>query len=149
MQIYLMTRGKDSEIAQWAKWMATRHMPLKMTKPDGTVIEPLMECLLRPIQLWEFVCPKEYLDIVTNSFGLYRTGNPFMSGYNINPKMFALRKLLGAKEIPEPKPEFDKDGKKLPPSKFLLPYEEFKNINVLGIGYRDEGEISELTHERI
>lgn len=140
MQVYLMTRGKDSEIDQWIKWMSTRYLPLKIKKADGTVTEPLMECMLRPIQLWEFVFPKEYLDMVTNSFGLYNPGNPFISGYNINPKLFALRKLLGCKPIPEPKKEV---------GTLLLPYEAFKNINVLGIGYREDGEISELKHEAI
>jgi hypothetical protein len=97
--------------------------------------------MVRPIQLWEFVFPKEHKDLVVNSLNLHSKSSPFTAGgYNINPKLWALRKLLGAKPFEEP---INKE------EKMMLPYERFKNINVLGIGYVEDGEIAELKHERI
>jgi hypothetical protein len=61
-------------------------------------------------------------------------------GFNIDPKIWALRKALGAEKIPEPK---DKE------SIMFMPFNRIKNINFLGIGIREDGEISERTHERI
>ena len=144
MQSYFITRGKYEEVETFIDWLRHTFMPLKMTKADGTFTYPMMECMVRPVQLWEFVYPREHHDMVVNSLGLYPTGNMFYQDtkhpYNINPKLFVLRKLLGAKPFTEPVNKNEK---------MMLPYERFKNINILGIGYVEDGDIAELTHERI
>ena len=140
MQSYFITRGKYEEVETFIDWLRHSFLPLKITKGDGTATYPMMECMVRPIQMWEFVYPREHHDMVVNSLGLYSTGTPFFTGgYNINPKLWAIRKLLGAKEFEKPKTA----------DKMLLPYERFKNINILGIGYVEDADMAELTHERI
>ena len=140
MEAFFLTRGKDDEVATLQKWLSTVCLPLEMTKGTGEKFSQVMECQLRPVQLWSFVFPKEYKDVVVNSLGLYQEGNMFMSGYNINPKLWALRKLLGAKEFTKP---LDLNAK------LNLPYPRWNNVNLIGIGYREDGEIFEFKHERI
>lgn len=145
MQAYFMTRGKIDEVQHFIDWMKTRFMPLMVKHPNGTITNDiLMECQLRPIQLWEFVFPKEYLDLVTNSLDLANKNTRFLTGgYNINPKLYALRLMLGAKEFETPK---DTN------SKMPLPYERWRDVNILPIGYREDAEITEPNgdvHERI
>ena len=141
MQSYFITRGKYEEVDIFITWLRCQVLPLLMKQGDGSTITRPMECVVRPIQLWEFVHPREYKDLVANSLGLYSQGSPFRTGgYNINPKLFVLRKLLGATPFEEPKDKI---------TKLMLPYERFKNINILGIGYTDDGDITQLKTERI
>ena len=145
MQSYFLTRGKYEEVETFIDWLRHSFLPLKMTKPDGSVVNPMMECIVRPIQLWEFVYPREHHDMVVNSLRLYSEGSPFFhptpdkTSYNINPKLWAIRKLLSAKPFEKPTTA----------DKMLLPYERFQNINILGIGYKEDADIAELIHERI
>jgi len=146
MELYLMTRGKSDVVEEWAKWMSTRHLPMKVKHANGTEEQLMMECQLRPIQLWSFVFPKENLDIVLNTLKLPQEKSPFGNAdgskvvYNIMPKIWALRKLLGAKEIPKPNPEA---------GMMFLPFDRLKHMNILGIGIREDGDIAEAIHERI
>jgi hypothetical protein len=142
MQSYFITRGKYEEVETFITWLRCQVLPLKIIKGDGSTDQMAMECMVRPIQLWEFVYPREHHDLVVNSLNLAAKTNPFYynSSYNLNPKLFVLRKLLGAKSFEQPKDKINK---------LMLPYERFKNINVLGIGYVEDGDIAELTHERI
>lgn len=140
MELDFITRGKSDEVYEFAKWLSTRHLPLKVKKADGTEETMLMECQLRPIQLWTFVFPKENLDIVLNTLHLPHDSKGDFPGYNINPKLFALRKLLGSKPIPEP---VDKT------STMFMPFDRFKHVGIIGVGLREDGDIAEMTHERI
>ena len=140
MELTFITRGKSDEVYEFAKWLSTRHLPLKLHKADGTEEVQLMECQLRPLQLWQFVFPKENLDIVLNTLNLPRDDKQSFQGYNINPKLFALRKLLGAKPIPQPVDKL---------SKMFMPYDRFKHVGIIGVGLREDGDIAEMTHERI
>lgn len=144
MELFLMTRGKSDEVEEWARWMSTRHMPLKVKHGDGKESQIMTECQLRPIQLWGFVFPKENLDVVLNSLKLpsgeiseFKDGEPV---YPIQNKLWALRKLLKAKPIPKPDPNA---------GVMFMPYDRIKHINVLGIGIREDGEMSPYTFERI
>jgi len=145
MEIFLMTRGMSREVEEWAKWMQTRSLPIEMKLADGTKTAQIMECQLRPIQLWGFAFPKENLDMVLNTLGLPR-GNPsgFVDGKptfkNYEKNLWLLRKALGAKPIPEP---VKKD------SKLFMPYNIWKNLNIIGIGIKEDGEIAPVTLERI
>jgi hypothetical protein len=140
MQAYFLTRGKYEEVETFIDWIRHIYLPLKIKNADGTDQEIPMNCMVRPIQLWEFVFPREHKDLIVNSLGLAKEGTPFLTGgYDINPKLWAVRKLLNAKEFE--KPTTDK--------KIVMPYDKWKNINILGIGYKEDGDISELTHERI
>lgn len=144
MELYFITRGKTDVIDEWVKWMGTRHLPMTIKMADGSEQKGLVECQLRPVQLWSFVFPKENLDIVLNTLKLDGGDqNPFVNEFNINPKLWALRKLLKADPIPKKLDRKDKD------SVMFMPFERIKNMNVLGIGLRDDGEISTGTHDRI
>jgi len=144
MHLYFMTRGKKNETDEFVKWMETRHLSMPVNKSDGTSENMLIECQLRPVQLFEFVFPKENLDVVLNSLKLPH-GNPSevkdgKPSFSINSRLFALRKMLGAQPIPQPN---------INAGVMFLPYDRIKNLNILGIGIREDGDISEATHERI
>ena len=143
MELYFLTRGKTNEIDEWVDWMKTRHLPFPIKRADGTIVNGAMECQLRPIQLWSFVFPRDSLDVVLNTMKLPVEGNPFVNGYNINPKVWALRKMLGCQPIPEKKDRKDQT------SVMFLPFDRIKDMNIIGIGLREDGEISDTTHERI
>jgi len=159
MELIFATRGKTNEVDEFVKWMSTRHLPMPVKAGDGKISTGFLECQLRPIQLWEFVFPKENLDTVLNSLHL-PSGNP--SGVNpetgkqkfnnflFEAELLALRKMLQAKPIPEVVPKKDPvTGKELPKDFMFLPYDRIKDLNIIGIGIREDGEISENTHERI
>jgi len=145
MEVFFLTRGKSDEVEEWAKWMSTRHLPLPVKKGDNSVENALMECQLRPIQLWGFAFPRESRDLVLNSLNL-PSENPFFHTsegkpeININGKLWLLRKLLGADKIPVPKKEA---------GILFMPYNRIRNINFIGIGIKDDKDVSEATHERI
>ena len=144
MEAFFMTRGKSDEVDHLVKWLSTRGLPMPIKKADGTVMQTIVETQIRPVQLWGFVFPKECEDMVVNSLGIWGDGNRWGYGeksfYNINPKIFALRKLLGLRKIEEPKNKNDK---------MFMPYERWKDVNLIGIGIKDDGEIADTTHERI
>lgn len=152
MEAIFATRGKYEEVETLITWLRCQIMPLLMKKGDGTTIAPLMECMVRPIQLWGFVFPKEYKDLIVNSLNLHSKGSDNFSAdkdYGINTKLWAIRKLLHAKEFEAPKPKII-DGKEVPfTDKLPIPYERWKNTNIFPIGYIEDGEIAELRHERI
>lgn len=144
MELYFLTRGKKEEVDCLVDWLRTRSLPMELTDAAGKKSQAIVECQLRPVQLWSYVFPRENKDLVINTLGL-PSGNPseFKDGkytYNINPKLWALRKLLGAKEIEKPKD---------PTNKMFMPYDRWKNVNILGVGIREDGDIPEMTHERL
>lgn len=155
MQLYFITRGKTNEVDEFVDWLKTRHLPMKIRNPaNNTETTGFLECQLRPIQLWEFVFPKENLDIVLNSLKL-PSGNMshVVNGkptFNIDAKLWALRKLLQAQPIVKPAPKIDAaTGKEIPPDVLFLPYDRIKDLNIVGVGIREDGDIVENIHERI
>ncbi len=155
MQLYFLTRGKTNELDEFVDWMKTRHLPMQIKNPAlGTETTGFVECQLRPIQLWEFVFPKENLSTVLNSLHLPST-NPsqVVNGkptFNIDAKLWALRKLLQCKPIEKPVPKIDPaTGQPVPFDYMFLPYERIKNLNIIGVGLREDGDIVESQHERI
>ena len=142
MEAFFMTRGKSDEVDHLIKWLSTRGLPMPIKNADGTMTQVVIETQMRPIQLWGYVFPRENEDLVVNSLGLFANHkNDFPTQkYNINPKLWALRKLLAAKEFKEPKNKADK---------MFMPYERWKNVNILGVGIKDDADIAESTHERI
>jgi len=147
MEVFFITRGKTNEVDEWRKWMSTRHLPLKIKHPSKPEKDEtaLVECQLRPIQLWGFTFPRENLDIVLNTLKLpshnpfYKTA-PDKPTVKINKKLWVLRKLLGAEKIPEPKTE---------KGAMFLPYNRIENLNIIGIGLKDDEDIIDTSHERI
>ena len=93
MEAYFMTRGKKEEVDTLIDWLRTRGLPMPIKNTDGTVTQTIIECQIRPIQLWDFVFPKESLDVVCNSLKLPHGDSPYGKAdgtkvdYNINPKL--------------------------------------------------------------
>jgi len=145
MELYFLTRGKSQVVDEWANWMSHNFLPFPIKNPaSGETVTGLMESQLRPIQLWSFVFPREQLDVVLNTFNLDGGDqNQFVNGYNINPKLWALRKMLGCDPIPK------KSDRKDIINQIPLPKERLQHMNILGIGLREDGDIVTQQHERI
>lgn len=111
----------------------------------------LVEGVMRPIQLWEYVLPEEYVQPVCNNLGIptdekffdqgeNKGGTSFRSGFGVQGYLTALRLMLKAKPIP-------KDL-----SKGYWPNPIYKNfVNILGIGWRSDVPIHSVAgdHEGI
>jgi len=162
-EIFMITRGHADHVEKWERSMRDIFLPMKTRKKvkdeNGNEMEidtyPVIDMQLRPIQLWGFVCPDEYVQPVCNSLGIPTdekyfdvepkegegTGTSFMSGFGVKAYLEGMRLLLGAKKLPAPDM-----------SKGILTkpiYHQF--VNILGIGYREDGKIKTVAgvHDRI
>lgn len=147
--VYFLMRGINHRFEQTKKYLETMSFPLPMRVPmkDSMGIttmvdtQRIFQCSLRPIQLFEFVYPKEQQDVVLRTLGL-PTNEPiideprdkpqksgsFISGKGIGLELAALRTMLGAKKIPPVNPEG--------PTKFI----DKSFVNIMGIGIREDNE---------
>lgn len=162
-EIFLLTRGHADHVEKWERSMRSQFFPLKYKKKVkdemGREMEietqDLIDAQLRPIQLWGYVVPDEYIQPICNNLGIPTdekffdvkpkegegTGTSFMSGFGVKGVLEALRLGLGAKKLPE------RD-----PNKGVWAIPIYRNfVNVLGIGYREDGKIKTVLgeHDRI
>jgi len=93
MHIYAITRGYYRDVARFIDDFSAQPWPFPNFKGGDTI-----QTGVRPIQLWEFIVPKEQLDMALRTVSISpRT--------EFSPSMryltWALRKLLKAKQVPE------------------------------------------------
>lgn len=133
----------------------------KIKDPDtGEEVEVektrVVEGQLRPYQLWGYVCPEEFVQPLCNNLGIPtkeswfhkknwlnkvdpKTGGPavndehtsFQSGFGVQGYLWALRKALRAKKLPD-----------IDPSKGFWHNPIYReHVNVLGIGWMPDAQI--------
>jgi len=100
MHLYFLTRGIKGQVEQWEKFMQSQFFNFprrrETTKRNETIA---VQGALRPIQLWEFVFPKDCLqDVLLNMKVNPKSPEPY-AGWDKYSVFF--RKLLKAKEIPK------------------------------------------------
>jgi hypothetical protein len=127
MELFFMTRGIKHEVDQFVNDMQAQFFPFSVQDPvTGNKQHIGLQGSLRPIQLWGYVFPEDQLDVVLATLNLPNEGNEFISGYKVDKKIWALRKMLGAKPIPK------RNLKTIP-----RPIRK-KDVNILGIGIRED-----------
>ena len=94
-----MTQGIKPCVDAMVNDLQAQFFPWPMEDKDGKKLKPqAVQGALRPVQLWMYVFPEESLDEVLNTLNITpKTGYEEFSG-----KAAALRKVMGAKKIPEP-----------------------------------------------
>jgi len=91
-----MARGIKDKLDRWVNDMLAQYLPYEYAKDK----KGLVQLSMRPIILYEIVFPEEHLDYV---LGLMRHKHDYKSKF-----VFLLRKMLGAKAIKKPYPEWNK-----------------------------------------
>ena len=145
--IHFLTRGHIEHVNKLIEHLKCQHFPMvfkyMVKNPVGEDTEvretKYLEGTVRPIQLWEYVLPEEFVEPICKNLGIptnetildkepgEQTGS-FQSGFGIQAYLFALRKMLKAEKLPEIKPETKE-----------WPVPIYKNhVNILGIGWRKD-----------
>jgi len=147
--IYFITRGHQDHVRKLIENLKSQYFPFKskkkfIDKDTGKEIESEVitnvEGAIRPIQLWEYVIPDEYVGPMCNTLGIPTsetwldtgakeegTGNSFRSGFGVQGYLSALRIMLKAKKL----------VKDTSLGFWRNPiYKE--HVNILGIGWRPD-----------
>ena len=149
MHAVFMLYGKKECVDFLIRDMAAQKLPLRVydKKEDGTVEEKgvvWIECQVRilPFGIYEFIFPKEHLDVVLTSLWFHNPQSPDGT-YNLNKEI----SIFGMKFKPldyvkkflriEDAPEFKTDQN-------LLWYNQ--HIGIIPIGIRHDGEILDNGH---
>jgi hypothetical protein len=156
-EIFLLTRGHADHVDKWERSMRSQFFPMKfkkkVTDEGGNVSEVEevrnIEGQLRPIQLWGYVVPEEFVEPMCNTLGIptgetwfqqtdeekakSKEGNSFRSGVGIKAQLELLRHALRAEKLPSKEELKDKGFWHFPIYR--------QHINVLGIGYRKDRDI--------
>lgn len=125
MHIAFIARGIKNAQEHLFMDMQAQKYPLVVTKADGTKQEVLVQGALRPIQLYEYVFPKEHLDVVYNSL------KPEM--YPNTMKMKALVNSLRMSMGFQKPPKYEASGAHLAWVN--------KDISIIPIGIKEDSEI--------
>lgn len=130
-----MTRGIKHDVDRMIENLASLHLPYTAKTAEGKDEHYVVQAHLQPIQLWSYVFPEQHLDTILRTLKPMDTmGIPLDKthiGYGFgSPKrksaLWALRKAMGLKKIPEWKPE----GLKFPIWN--------ENTQVVGIGIKED-----------
>ena len=92
MHLYYITRGIKEQVDKWIESLESQFLPYSKNK-EGEMIAA--QFAVRPIQLWEFVFPKQHRDLILNTCG-YPPVKDWKSKY-----MSVLRMMLKAKKVPD------------------------------------------------
>jgi len=104
MHLYAISRGHKPRVDEWISDLQAIWLPFDFTHPITKEKQNLIKLGIRPIQLWEFIFPKEHLEIMSRT--IIHTPHAFSKKEEFFVKQF--RKLLKAKEVPK----FNEEGKK-------------------------------------
>lgn len=103
MHLYLFARGKFEQVELWKVHAQTSYWKFRRINNDTRKEEIiLVQGALRPSVLgaYEFVFPKEALAEVCSFFGITKNTSYGFGRLNLETRHFAMRKIFGAKKIP-------------------------------------------------
>ena len=132
MHAYGLIRGIKHEVDRFITELQGKYVPYEVKEgaagiPKGTYYAQIH---VRPIQLYEFVFPREQKDIVlTTIFGME---NGATQHKKHKKWIYALRKMLGV----EPFPVYD--------NKLTLPISR-QHMEVIGVGVKDDYDFADGT----
>jgi len=135
MHIDFIAEGIADELDEFEKWWSTRIVPMKIKKADGIETTAMVQAALRPRRAYSLIFPKEYEDAVMNTLNPEDCIVSRVDGKGT--KQFGLifrtlRKLLKLKPL-----------SKKDPAKGFLPMRAFNNVRIIGIGKRDDFDVTE------
>ena len=100
MHLLFITRGINNQVDMLAKSLETWGLPFPRKNLKTNIIENgVIQCGLKPLQLWDFNFPKAQLDLVLRRI---RPSGKFTGGQaSLNKYAYILRKALGAQPVPK------------------------------------------------
>lgn len=125
MHFYFITRGIQQEIDKFKRDVQSQYFPFKIKDPktgEEKIIH--IQGALRPVQLWEYVLPKECFNEFYCSLQIGKQDGKY--DY-LNKYIWALRKMLSADKMPE-----------VPEVPRRIIYN--KNIHFIPIGVKEDAE---------
>lgn len=145
-----MLYGKKECVDYLIRDLAAQKLPMRFYKDNGEEMSMFVECQIRilPFGLYEFVFPREHLDIVLNSLWFDKPTMAYHLDKEFSLFRFKIQPLKYLKEflrIEEPPKEFKKDRK-------LLLHEADIGIIPIGIRHEEHPDILETSgwkHEAI
>lgn len=100
--IFMITRGINQNVELWKKFMETQMYPWKRYNSEtGKEEISQVQGALRPIQLWEYVVPKESVPEVVTVIKKGDMLNNYWGKGKIKYLLPFIRKMLGAKPLPK------------------------------------------------
>lgn len=128
MHLYMMTRGLKRQVDRFIETLGSQFCPPAMATPDKNDVGAVKgmyhaELMIRPIQLWEVVFPKESLGLVLTT--IFPAGD-LMQHKKHEKFVWGIRKILGVEKIPK-----EWDSKK----KFLI---DRSGVETVGIGIKED-----------
>lgn len=135
MQLDFITEGIAEESDEFEKWWSTRSFVMPFTLPDGTISNRGVQIALRKRRAYSLVFPKEALPIVINTLkpencSVARVDGKGTKQFGVFLKL--ARKYLRLKPLPE-----------LDPTKGGLPIRDFNNMRIVGLGIREDEEMTQ------
>ncbi len=135
MHFFFILRGIKHDFDRFCQELECLKWPMPMKDNlSGQVKMNLVQGALRPIQLFEYVFPKESFEEVWRTMGI---GAPEDKYYYLNKYAFLLRKVLGAKRIPD---KINLEGAK----QFIYN----RNLQIYPIGIKEDNDAS-ITYEAL
>ncbi len=142
MHLDIIVEGIHDEVEEFERWWSTRTIPMQVKNQAGNLTPAIVQIALRQRKMYSLIFPKEMLDVILNTLNPENCVVSRVDGKGTKQwgLMFrTLRKLLKL----NPLPEADK-------TKGIMPIRPFKNIRVVALGTREDGEVTEAdggTHE--
>jgi hypothetical protein len=143
--LLFLIEGIKKDLDEAVKWLETRIYNLPAKTHDGKDVNIPITANLRPIQLYDYIVPKEAMPAVIKALNP-KTELSLVDGKGtpiLKKSINLLRKLLKLKPIPK----VDDSVKPI-----MIPENMFRNLRVLGVGYKDDIDMTfdnGLTHEAI
>lgn len=97
-EVYFATTGPKHWAEQFANHMEAQMFAIEGIAPNGQKFSQSMGGLMEPIQLWRFIYPSSP---ATDAYVIKTLKRGKTSPKNIGLPIFAMRKALGLKEIPD------------------------------------------------
>jgi hypothetical protein len=142
MHLDIIVEGIKDQVDDFENWWSTRIIPMKTISKDGKEQNALIQIALRKRQAYSLIFPKEMLDVVLNTLNPENCEVSRVDGKGTKQwgLMFkTLRKLLKLKKLP-----------KRDLTKGIMPMRPFRDVRVVALGTREDGEVTEAdggTHE--
>jgi len=138
MHLYFISRGIKQNRDIFVNFLQTRLFPWKI-KIDGKETTETVQGALRPVELWEYVFPKESLPEVCGMLGIDPKNTDNYGALSSSIQNSMLRKMLGAKEIPKDITPIQKD----------FVFKQGMGLHVLGIKDDVMGKIGNRDQEML
>lgn len=101
VEVYFAATGPAHWMKQFEQYMEAQTFPIEYTAPNGQRLQDTMSGLMEPIQLYRFIFPDSPAtrSYVLKTLMRNKIGSPGQSILSL--PIFALRKALGLKPIPD------------------------------------------------